>query len=93
MKRKKSGWIVKLCLAAFIIYTAYKLVNLQMEIHGKRAEIADYKVKIEEQQRQNENLQQDIDHKLTEDEIKQIARDKLGLATPDERIFVNVTGQ
>jgi len=93
MKRVRRGIIPKLILTVFIIYTACNLISLQFDIHKKREEIKNLNIKIEEQQRLNKSLEENINSDLSEEEIKRIARDKLGLAEADEKVFYNITGE
>lgn len=92
MKRRKGSVVVKLLLAVIAVYTAVQLINLQLAIYNKKAEAAQLQQKIELQQQKNDSLQKQVDKQITEEQIKRIARDKLGLSQDGEQIFVNISG-
>lgn len=92
MKRRRSSILVKLLLAVVAVYTAIQLINLQIDIYQKKAIMVELQAKIETQTQKNATLQQQVDRQLTEEQIKRIARDKLGLSEDNEQIFVNTTG-
>lgn len=92
MKRRKGSIVVKLLLIAVAVYTVVQLINLQIAIYDKKAEAADLQGKVELQRQKNDTLQKEVDRQLTEEQIKRIARDKLGLSEDGEQVFVNISG-
>ena len=90
MKFKRAGILTKIVIAAIIIFALWQLVSVS--------------VRVSDAQQQQEALQQQAD-RLTEDNarlqdalenadrasvIAAIARDKLGLVLPGEKVFWDV---
>ena len=92
MKRVKRGLLLKAILLVFFIYASAQIIELQIQIYEKKQTIAEYQVTNEELETVNESKQNDIDKGLTDEQVEKIAREKLGLASPDETVFVGVPG-
>ena len=80
-KRKKRGVVLKLLLGAFVIYSAEKQETL-----------AALNESVERQTVENETMKSAIQKGMTQDEVEKISRDKLDLASPNERVFINIDG-
>ena len=93
MKKKRSHLILKIFLLLFAVYTVFNLFDLRSKITAKRDEINDMKESIYEQQVTNQQLREAAGTELTEREIADIARQKLGYALPGERVFIDITGK
>ena len=74
-------------------YLAAGLVFNQVDIAAKRQELAALQAQIEQQQQQNQELERVLGSGSDLEIIERVARDKLGYAKPNERVFVDVTGQ
>jgi len=59
----------------------------------KKAEIELIETKIVEQTFENNELKKVIESGNQDEYIERIAREKLGLVMPDERVFVNTMGE
>ena len=93
-KKKNSGkLIIRLCLVLFAIYVVYNLVVLHMQIKEKNQELAALEAEIYSQNLVNQQLEESATAKLTDEEIAEIAREKLGYSLPGERIFIDITGK
>ena len=93
-KKKNPGkLIVRLCLVLFAIYVVYNLVVLQMQINEKNQELELLESQIYSQNLVNQQLEESVSAKLTDEEIAEIAREKLGYSLPGERIFIDITGK
>jgi cell division protein DivIC len=80
-----------LAVFAFIIYIAVTLINLQFQISKGKATLGSVTAQVSEQQGKNAEIERFLSE--NDSQYKEsIARDKLGYAKPDERIFVNVSG-
>lgn len=93
MKKKRSHLILKTFLLLFAIYTIFNLINLRSKIAAKQDEINEINNRIYEQQVTNQQLREAAGTELTEREIADIARRKLGYALPGERVFIDITGK
>lgn len=93
MKKARRGIVLKLLIVAVLIYVGVKIVQVRKQIPAKEKQVVAYDEKIEQQTIANANLQKEIDSEWTQEQIKKFARDRLGLISPDEQIYINVTGE
>ena len=93
MKKKKSHLILKTFLLIFAVYALFNFFSLRSQISKKLDEIDAMKEKVYEQQVINQQLRESAGTELTEAEIADIARQKLGYALPGERVFIDITGK
>ena len=64
-----------------------------MQISSKRQELEAVQAQLESQQQQNDELSRVLESGTDLEIIERVARDKLGYAKPNERVFVDVTGK
>lgn len=93
MKKKRSHLILKAFLLIFAVYSLFHFIDLRSQIADKRSEIEAMNEQIYEQQIINQQLQESAGMELTEAEIADIARQKLGYVLPGERVFIDITGK
>lgn len=91
MKLKRAGIFTKIVIIALIVYATVELVS----IAGSVSEAKKVKDELSREMREavmtNAELQYEIDHSGDPDTIEAIAREKLGLVMPGERIFYDVS--
>ncbi len=93
--RKKRNIILGVCFGLFIAYACFTLISQQIQINRKQSELAELEDKIVIQEVKNGEVE-DVyksDDKKSEEYIKKIAREELGYAEPDERVFINIAGE
>ncbi len=93
MKKKKSGFIIKVVLGLFAAYAVVNLITIQFDIREKQSELDKLESEIQSVTLKNQQLTETMKTELTDDEIADIAREKLGFSLPGERIFVDITGK
>ena len=71
----------------FLLYAVVNVVNLRTQIKSKRDELASLTLRVEEYQKANETLRQEMQSGISEEDIGEMARTELGYAEPGERIF------
>lgn len=95
MKKQKNSFRSKLkmfALLALFLYFVFGLVKTQIDISAKRQELAAVDNSLQEQLAANDELNRELasgDQAI----IERAARDELGYARPNERIFVDVSGK
>jgi cell division protein FtsB len=89
MKRKRSNLFFKFAVFASAVYCIYTLLSLQIQINEKKDQLHMLKVQIEQQQQKNTQLSEILGNDIDPRYMEKIARDKLGLAMPNEKIFIN----
>ncbi len=93
MRRQTSVFLIRMLLIVFAVYAVYNLVSIRVQIGRKQEEAAQLKASIYGRELANQQIEESIGETLTDDEIADIARDKLGYSLPGERIFVDITGK
>ncbi len=88
IRTKKAGLLTKLVVLALLIYLAIALLNLQGRIRQTQAERDSLSRQVAEQTQTNADLAEDIANPDDPDRIADIARDKLGLVVPGEKVFI-----
>lgn len=93
-KRKKKNALQPVFQLAFVLVLASMLlayISNQVKLSSKRAELETLNGQIVQQQEQNEELQRILSGN-TDQIMEWVARDSYDYAAPNERIFVDVTG-
>ena len=95
MKRKKKrvGLVAKVLIAAFAIYAACTLVDLQLRINAASAEQQTLSAQLNEQKLINAELNDAIIGENQEEYIAQIARESLGYIYPGEQVYVDISSK
>ncbi len=88
-KRKKSRLGLFIILAV-IIYLSCIMIDQQRIIYAKQEERREIERKIEEQNRINKSLKRQKEDINSDEFIERVAREKLGLIKPGEKVFINV---
>ena len=83
MKFKKASIFTKLVIAALMVYALISLVV----VHQRAA----LQQQVSEMTQSNAELQYQIDHSDDDDMRESVAREKLGLVKPGEKIFYDTS--
>ena len=91
-KRKHNNVLLTVALVAFIIYICVSLVLIYSQYNQKQNQLDSLNRQIQEQIQEN----QDSQRLLSDDDdgtfAERYAREKLGFARPEERVFYSITG-
>lgn len=87
MKVRSAGWIIGVVLAGLAAYGCITLMNTRSKVAETAKAQAQLQTQIEQLQETNASLRYAIENQDDPDTIEDIAREKLGLVMPDERIF------
>lgn len=92
--KKKKFILLKMLAFAFIVYMSVILVNQQMQINQKRREIEECSKQVAIQEIKIQDMKRVIesDEKENQGYIDRIAREDLGFAKRNERVFINIIG-
>lgn len=88
-KKENKISIATILITIFLIYIAYITSNQSKIISSKQEELVDLHMLIQEEQKLNEQLNDRLELVNTKEEIKRVARQKLGLVKMGERIFID----
>ena len=81
--------MIPLVAVAVIIYAVIRLVNIKDKIEQAQKESDRLTAEAEELEKQNEELQYALDHSDDPEVLEKMARDRLGLVMPEDKIYVN----
>jgi len=90
MKFKRTGIVTKIVILAIIVYAGITLVSLKVQVSDARETRDQLQGKVDGVLQTNTELQYAIDHSTDPETIEDIARNKLGLVKPGEKIFYDV---
>lgn len=88
VKTKKAGLLTKLVVLALLIYMATTLLDLQGRVKTTRTEVDYLSRQVAEQTQVNADLADAVANPDDPARIADIARDKLGLVAPGEKVFI-----
>lgn len=91
MKFKKAGIITKIVIVALLVYAAVSLVTVRSRTAALNAQTEQLQQQVTDMTQSNAELEYKIDHSEDADTIEEIARDKLGLVKPGEKIFYDMS--
>ena len=85
-----SGLLKKILVLMFIIYFLYTIIAQQKTLNSYAQEKEKYNDNIETAQ-EEQNEKNEMKENINSDEyIEQIAREKLGMYYPNERVYIDI---
>lgn len=91
MKKTNFNKIYKrLFILVFAIYVIYTFFAQQQTLNAYKAEEQKYADKIEEAKQEQEELIKVKDNLNSDEYIEQIAREKLDMYLPNERVYIDI---
>lgn len=91
MKFKKAGIITKIVIAALLVYAVVSLVTVRSKTSALNTQTQQLQQQVTDMTQSNAELEYKIEHSEDADTIEEIARDKLGLVKPGEKIFYDMS--
>lgn len=91
MKLKRSSIFTKIVILALIVYAAISLSTTKSRIASAEEDRVVLQAKVDAMLQENAELEYDIAHAGDPETIAEIARTKLGLVKPGEKIFYDVS--
>jgi len=88
--KTKVNPIWKVMFILLLIYLSLNLVSQQQLIEKKNNELADVEAKIAAEIELSEELQLEKSMLMSDESLERIAREKLGMVKPGERVFVDL---
>ena len=90
-KHPRASLLTKIVLLVVLAAIGWQLYGLQSKVAAAQAEKERYAAQVAQTQRENEALAADIAEGPTREKVEEIARDELGLVTPNEYVFDDVS--
>ena len=93
-KRKKSrkSLVFKVVIFAFVAYAAMLLIDMQVTLAGRRQQLNELNNKYEIQRIANKELERHLAQDVDDEYIERIAREKLDYVAPDEKMYIDISG-
>lgn len=91
MRVKRASLITKIVIIAIMLYAGVTLVSLKVQVASARARRDELQNQVSSTTQTNTELKYAIDHSTDPETIEDIARNKLGLVKPGEKIFYDVS--
>ena len=91
-KKRKRRIVVIVAVIAITIYVGISMVFITNSYREKNQEIQQVQQQIDEQTVLNQEYQEMIDQGVDDKYIQKLAREKLGLVYPDERVYIDMGG-
>lgn len=85
-----SGLLKKILVLMFIIYFLYTIIAQQKTLNSYAQEKEKYNDNIETAQEEQKELNEMKENINSDEYIEQIAREKLGMYYPNERVYIDI---
>ena len=86
-RSKKVGLLVKILLLILLAYMIFSLVSVRQKIADANDAIRTLTEQVNEQTQTNTELSNAIENRDDPSYLEDIAREKLGLVSPNDRVF------
>ena len=90
MNKRKSSILGVLVLVAFIIYFSFIIIEQQKIINNKESALKVIDSKIRKEELVKNDLEKQKEMLNSDEYIERVAREKLGLVKPGEKIFIDI---
>jgi len=87
-KTKKAGLLTKIVVLVLLIYLATTLMDMRSRIVSVQTEQDALTQQVAAQSQRNAELADAVEHSDDPQRINDVAREKLGLVEPGEKVFV-----
>ena len=91
MKFKKASIFTTLVIAVLMVYALISLFVVHRQTRQLQDRAATLQQQVSEMTQANAELKYQIDHSEDDDMIESVAREKLGLVKPGEKIFYDTS--
>ena len=84
---KKAGLLTKIIVLILLAYIVFTLLSLRQKLYDARSEVQTLTQQVADQTQTNTELSNAIENSGNPSFIKDIAREKLDLVAPNEKVF------
>lgn len=91
-RKRKVNRFVRFIFAIVAAYMIFALLQLQVDIMNRRTELSELKEKCEAQRLANKEAERMLTLGDTDLYVERVAREKLDFAYPDEKIYIDISG-
>ena len=93
MKKRKVSPIFKVIFLLFLAYAVFIFLDQQKLIDDKNYELARVRSEIEAETQNLSDLEKEKEMLMSDESLERIARSKLGMVKPGERVFIDLNRQ
>ncbi len=90
-QRAKSSLLTRLLLLLLLVGIGWQLHSLRDQVATAQTDMEQLAARVELQRQENDALAADIKEGTTTEKMEELAREELGLVTPDEYVFYDVS--
>ena len=90
-RMKKKIKFNRILIIGIVIYVAYTFISRQQILIGYKKEEQHYQELIEQVQQSNSELLEKTNNIDSTEFIEEMARDKLGMYLPNERVYIDIS--
>lgn len=87
LQSRRTGILIRIVLVAILIYMVFLFVHVRQQITDTRAEIRTLTEEVADQTQTNTELTNAIENRDDPAFLKDVARERLDLVTPSDRVF------
>ena len=88
--KKKVNWPRVCMIFAFLVYAVYTFIRQEIAINNYEKEKLVYMEQINLAKQKHEEYKHYSEYVNTDEYIEKIAREKLGMLLPEERIYIEI---
>lgn len=88
---KKKFKFNRIIIIGIILYILYAIISRQQVLSAYKKEEQDYQKLIAQEKQRNAELQEVKDNINSTEFIEDIARNKLGMYLPNERVYIDIS--
>lgn len=91
-KRRPKSLMFRICIFAFVIYATVLLIDMQINLGHRRRQLSELEQRVENQRIANKELERQLSQNMDQQYIERIAREMLGFISPDETVYIDISG-
>lgn len=92
MKLRKANALTLLVIVALLLYAGISLFRMQQKLTEAERTQAELETQVSDLEKSNAALEYAVENADDPDVIAGVARDKLGLVMPDDKLFIDPAG-
>lgn len=89
--KKRGGMLVVLVVLAMLFAVGYQLANIRAKLASAETERSALAERVARQEQENRSLEAALDRAEDPEYLQQLARDRLGMVSPGQKDFYDVS--
>ena len=90
-QRARAGMLTKFVILALLAGIGWQLLQLKGQVEQAQVQRTALEQQVDALQQENDALAADIAEGATQEKMEDLAREKLGVVSPNERVFYDVS--